>query len=592
MLRTVAQLLQRLSHLGVLGFMLLSLSQLTGAEALRQAPIVREHLSFTNPPPEAIINALLQSVNLYRQELRDGLQTSKRPLAQQNAEQQLLLSRLRSASYFEAQVEAQPYQPDAPLRYHLQTGRPFSIRTLTWDWPESLPQPLPSERLLSVGSLLEADLVLRTQAQLRREIQQRACYRHVDVQYELMLDRSAHAGDLRFYLAPSPEVTISDIIVEGAEGIRTSHIERLTMIQPGDCFQRPQLDQARLNLYESDLFARVDEWISEPNEDREVTVVLTVRERFHRTLKLGGGYDTDLGLGVSAQWLHRNFDRRGERLQLGADVNFLQQTLDASYTIPRRRLEWPTFIFSTQLQRSEFANQESVVWQKSVGLEQRLNPLWTFSPGLEIRSTWLWGDAQRERFEQFLLLPATLVRETRDNRLDPSSGSQFVGSVQPTFSLSGAQPDFALTRIGWQGYWGISPAQVLAINLDFTALVGLGEPLALDQLSITERLFAGGGGSVRGWDFQGVAPLSGGRTRILHSLEHRLRWSQRWGTVVFLDAAWLSATPTPQWSQASLGAGAGVRYFTDFAPLRLDIASPLPDWGQQWRFYFSIGQSF
>lgn len=574
------------------GLVLFGLSVASTADTLRQAPMVREHLEFVQTPPEAVINQLLQGVNQYRQELRDGLQVATRPSSQQNAEQQLLLDLLRSASYFDAQVEPSPFVSGAALQYRIQPGRAFRIRTLTWDWPDTLEQPLPSESLLSVGSLLEASTVLRTQTQLRRDIQQRACYRHVNVRYELLLDRPAQAGDLRFYLEDSPQVTIGEVIVNGADNVRASHIERLTQLQPGDCFQRPKLDQAQFNLYDSDLFARVDEWISEPNEQQEVTVVFTVRERFHRTLQLGGGVDTDLGVGLSAQWLHRNFDRRGERLLFSVDANFVQQTLDASYTIPRRRPEWPTFVFSTQLQRSEFADQESLVWQKRAGLEQRLHRDWTLSPSIELRSSWLWDDAQRDRFEQFLSLPTSLVRDTRDEVLNPSQGSRLIGSFQPTYSLSGEQPNFGLARIGWQGYGSLTPAQVLAANLDVTTLFGLGAPLVLSDLSITERLFAGGGGSVRGIGFQEAEPRTGGRTRILSSIEHRIQWTPRWGTVAFVDAAWLSAKTEPQWTEPSMGAGLGVRYFTDFAPIRLDVASSVPDWGDRWRLYFSIGQSF
>ena len=588
----MAQPWKRLSQFTALGLLFFSLSLASAAESLRQEAMTRAHLNFAQGLPDALISQLLEGVNLYRQELRDGLQIANRPLTQQNAERDLLLSHLRAASYFDAQVETQPHTVGAPLQYDIHPGRPFRIRTLTWDWPDTLPQPLPSESQLNVGSLLEASAVLRTQAQLRRDIQQLACYRHVNVRYELLLDRPAQAGDLRFYLEDSPEVTIKEVIVEGAEGIRTTHIERLTQLQPGDCFQRPKLDQARFNLYESDLFARVDEWISEPDDQQQVTVVFTVRERFHRTLQLGGGYDTDLGVGVSAQWLHRNFDRRGERLMLGADANFVQQTLDAAYTIPRRRQEWPTFVFSTQLQRSEFSNQDALVWQKRVGLEQRLSPLWTLNPSVELRSSWLWNDSRRDRFEQFLSLPVSLVRDSRNEILNPSSGTRFIASFEPTYSLSGDQPNFGLTRLGWQNYWGVTDRQVLAFSVEYATLFGLGDPLDLADLSITERLFAGGGGSVRGWAFQGVDPLTGGRTRVQQSLEHRIQWSQRWGTVAFLDAAWLSTRQQPDWSDPSLGAGLGLRYFTDFAPLRLDIASPLPDWGQRWRFYLSIGQSF
>lgn len=576
----------------LLGFMLVGFSPISWADAERLLPATRAHLNITETLPEAVMTQLLEGLNQYREELRSGLQMAKRTVSQQSAEQHILTEILRSASYFDAQVEAQSYRTGEPLRYTITPGLPYRIRTLNWDWPDDLTQPLPSQSLLSIGSLLDANAVLRAQAQLRRDIQQRACYRRVNVRYELNLDRSEGVGDLRFYLEDSPQVTIGEIVIRGADGIRDSHLERLTQLQPGDCFQRTRLDQAQFNLYESDLFVRVDESISEPNELGEVTVTFTVRERFHRTLQLGGGYDTDFGVGLSAQWIHRNFDRRGERLLLGADVNLAQQTLEASYTIPRRRPEWPTFIFSTQLKRSEFMSQDALVWQKRVGLEQRLNPRWTLSPGVEIRSVWLWDEARAERFEQFLSLPIALSRETRNEVLNPSSGSRFIASFQPTYSLSGAQPNFGLARLGWQSYWRLTDSQVVAFNTDYATLFGIGEPLELSDLTVTERLFAGGGGSLRGWEFQSVDPTTGGRTRFLQTVEHRVQWSQRWGTVTFVDAAWLSEQMQPQWIDPNFGLGFGVRYFTDFAPLRLDAASPLPDWGQNWRFYISLGQSF
>lgn len=576
--------------LGLLALLCLSVGTLQ-AES-RFEPTTADTLTFTSAVDNDLINRWREAIDRYRRDLRQGVQVATRPLSQQSAEMSILADHLRSAGYYNHDIQPRPEEDYARLRYRIDPGRRFVVRQIVWDWPEELATPLVAENSLQTGEPLVAQNILDVQTRLRREIQSSACFLQVNVRYELSLDRRGNAGDIRFYMDGSPQVTIAEVRVEGTDTVRPSYARRLTGLEPGDCFQRPRLDRARLNLYESNLFARVDEQISEPDENNEVVVTYQVQERFHRTLKLGGGYDTDGGPGVNAEWVHRNFSGRGERLMLGAQTSFLTQGIEASLTIPRRRPEWPRLTVSTSLERTIFAEQRSYVWQKGVNLEQILTDSWTGNQGLDVRSSWTTtGDGVTD-FEQWLALPSTLVRDTRDNVLDPRRGTRLLFGLTPNFSLSGTQPHYGQLRASWRGYWPQTSSMTLAATTEGTTLFGLGDDLDLAQLSVTERLYAGGGGSVRGWPFQGVDPTDGGRSRILQSLEQRIRWSERWGTVGFVDVAWLSEERVPDWDDPTLGAGFGVRYFTDFAPLRVDVGSPLPDWGSEWRFYFSIGQAF
>ncbi|MEX1057815.1 MAG: POTRA domain-containing protein [Natronospirillum sp.] len=266
---------------------------------------------------ETLATQWRDALDAYRQELRQGQTLATRPLTQQSAEIEILTDHLRSAGYYNFDIQPRPTENYDNLRYRVNPGRRFSVRQITWDWPDDLDAPLEAQAALPSGQPLIAQDILTVRSQLRREIQNTECYLRVNVGYELQLDRSAHAGDLRFFMEPSPQVTIGEITVTGTDSVRPSYAVRLTQLQPGDCFQRPQLDQARLNLYESNLFARVDEQLSTPDENNQVNVRYRVQERFHRTLSLGGGYDTDAGLGANAEWTHRNFSGRGERVVLG-----------------------------------------------------------------------------------------------------------------------------------------------------------------------------------------------------------------------------------------------------------------------------------
>lgn len=559
----------------------------------RMAEPTPDTLTYTAVVPEALEETWLEALADYRAALRRGEQVATRALAQQNAESALLLDSLRSQGYYNASVE--PLRPENldQLRYEIDPGQRFIIRRVEWEWPEPLTgNTLEAQSRLRAGQPLVAQTVLDTQTALRREIQSSACFLRVTVRYELNLDRRAHSGTLRFYMDPSPQVTLSGIEITGTETVRPDYATALTGLSPGDCFQRPQLDQARLNLYESNLFARVEEQISEPDENDQVQVTFRVQERFHRTLSLGGGYDTDSGFGISAEWRHRNIASRGEQLTLGSQVSQLRQAVYASLEIPRRSPRRPNITLSTRLERELVQESPAYEWQQGVLLEQRLWPDWTAAIGADLRSTWIREESGVTAFEQWLELPASVVRDTRDDPLDPRSGTRSIVGVTPTFSLSGTQPNYTTLNAGWRGYWSQSQRLTLALSGDATTLSGLGGALNLSDLRSTERLYAGGGGSLRGWPYQEVPPASGGRTRVLASLEQRLRITENWGGVAFTDAAWLSEQTTLSQDDGSYGAGIGIRYFTSFAPLRADIASPLPDWGSAWRFYFSIGQAF
>ncbi|MGB1027876.1 MAG: BamA/TamA family outer membrane protein, partial [Rhodospirillaceae bacterium] len=82
-------------------------------------------------------------------------------------------------------------------------------------------------------------------------------------------------------------------------------------------------------------------------------------------------------------------------------------------------------------------------------------------------------------------------------------------------------------------------------------------------------------------------------------VEARAKVTETIAVVPFLEAASVttSSYPDPTGGEDGLffGAGLGVRYHTDFGPIRADLAIPLnrragvDDWFQ---FYVSIGQAF
>jgi translocation and assembly module TamA len=121
-----------------------------------------------------------------------------------------------------------------------------------------------------------------------------------------------------------------------------------------------------------------------------------------------------------------------------------------------------------------------------------------------------------------------------------------------------------------------------------------------DRIAPSRRFYAGGGGSVRGYSFQGLGPRDpvfddpiGGRSLAEFALEARVRIGN-FGIVPFIDAGNIYTSPLPELDDLRFGAGIGVRYHTRFGPIRVDVGTPLSRQSGDPRVavYVSLGQAF
>ena len=197
----------------------------------------------------------------------------------------------------------------------------------------------------------------------------------------------------------------------------------------------------------------------------------------------------------------------------------------------------------------------------------------------------------------FSALVAVAV-DRSDNPLDPHRGWKLELRGEPT-GITGDNT-LAYLRMQAQGsaYLSLDKAggTVIAGRAKFGTIAGGTIP----EVPAANRFFAGGGGSVRGFEYQGVGPRysdntpEGGLSLFEASLEVRQRLPWRLGLVGFLDAGSVGQAVNPDFNNLSFGAGFGLRYDLGFGPLRADFAVPIdrPKGSAAFQIYISIGQSF
>ena len=107
------------------------------------------------------------------------------------------------------------------------------------------------------------------------------------------------------------------------------------------------------------------------------------------------------------------------------------------------------------------------------------------------------------------------------------------------------------------------------------------------------------GGSVRGFSYQNIGPRDvlnnpvGGKSLFELGAEARIRFGS-FGVVPFVDAGNVYASGLPGLDRLRIGAGIGVRYYTNFGPLRVDVGTPINPQPGDSRIgvYVSLGQAF
>ena len=219
--------------------------------------------------------------------------------------------------------------------------------------------------------------------------------------------------------------------------------------------------------------------------------------------------------------------------------------------------------------------QSNFIWQKK----------WTWTYGAELLATderGVFGPGGIKDKRTFLIaaLPLSLGYDGSDSLLDPTRGFRLSGRISPELSAHGGKFAYARAQIDASAYHPASDSVVLAGRVRFGSIFGAN----LFDIAPSRRFYSGGGGSVRGYGYQQLGPKDmdgdpiGGRGLAEFGLETRIRLKQfggNFGIVPFFDGGSLTTKALPDLQNWRFAAGIGLRYYSSFGPIRVDLGVPL-----------------
>ena len=413
-------------------------------------------------------------------------------------------------------------------------------------------------------------------------------------------DHTNRTLDAEVHIAPGEFVRMGDIERQGAETVRDSYIENMRIWRKGRPWNQARIETLRENLRATGLFQSID-IIPAKHEDAEGNrpVALTLAGAPERTVSAALKYHSDFGPGFQANWEHRNLTGRGDSLRLTLPLWLDMQEFTANYRLPFFLRKDQDFIAGGGVLNQDTDAYRVSSGAFSAGIERRLSRWWSaFVKGSVEGGTIKEPDEPSREYLMFGL-PLGLTYDNTRSLLDAVKGERVMLAVTPYTGEYDKNFNAVRTRLEAQTFVPLvgEDKLVLALRGVLGAIAGADS----GDVPPSVRFYSGGGGSVRGYEYQSIGPRNdkdkplGGGSLAEMSAEARYKFTPEWGAVAFVDGGTVYDNVFDNATQSMrFGAGVGLRIYTAIGPIRVDLATPLNprDDDDPLQFYISIGQSF
>jgi translocation and assembly module TamA len=535
--------------------------------------------------------------------------------ARAQEDEKLATRLLYSEGYYDATALASLDQAgDGTLKAVISVtpGKRYKIGNIVITADQTVPPGLVRDSLpLKSGDFIVATLVESAEANVALKLPENG-YPFAKVgERDILLDPATVTGDYTLPVEVGPRGTFRKIVTSGEkQAFGADHMEVIKRYKPGQIYDSRKVDDLRKALVATALFSSVSVepvQTGEAGPDGTEYVDLMVEQEAGppRTLAGEGGYGTGQGFRAEGTWTHRNMFRPEGALILGAIAGTQEQGASATFRRSNAGKRDKTFQTGITLNHQNYDAYEAFTAGLNVGWSRQSTPIfqkrWTYSYGAEVLLTneqvvtnLLTADKTRRTY--FIGgLPVQIGYDRSNDLLNPTKGFRANVRAEPEGSLQGNFSPYLRASFDLTGYYPVSDGLVIAGRAKVGTISGVGR----DDIAPSRRIYAGGGGSVRGFGYQELGPKDanndpvGGRSVNEFAVEGRYRFGN-YGVVAFVDAGQVYESAMPKFDDMRYGVGIGGRFYTNFGPFRADIAMPINRQPGESKFalYIGIGQAF
>ena len=431
-------------------------------------------------------------------------------------------------------------------------------------------------------------------------------YAYADVNPITKINESSRTVDVNIEVDRGRKVYVGEITVIGNTRTLDNVIRREFRLKEGELFDSVKLKRSKQRINNLQFFEDVKIDTRRGKEPDLVEIITTVTERQTGSINVGAGFSSNENLIFNAGISQNNFMGTGRRVVFSTNLSSRRSDYNLSLTDPR--------LFDTELSGGVDAfNTKTNYWSymakrtgggirigKSLSEYDWLGINYNYAD-IEISDVKVATSYLKNENRTTSRISPSFIRDTRDNFMNPSSGSRHVVRLDLA-GLGGTK----FHKASYEGshYWPIIGKLVGMVHGEISWADGY----AADSLPAFERYYMGGPKSLRGYQIRNVGPKDslgnplGGNQSLLLNLELQYPFTKGLRGFAFYDRGQLygggddTSTTSTTWDLAKMrdSIGAGVRFLSPFGPVglaygvKLDKATGEKD-GE---FHFSAGNSF
>jgi outer membrane protein insertion porin family len=512
----------------------------------------------------------------------------------------------------------------AKVDYQVVEGVQYRVGTIgiTQQVPDIKTDDLKKELILKEGKIFNIKRMRKDISIIEEEVGNLG-YAFVKVAPQMHKDPEKKIINLNYVIEPGEIVTINDVIISGNDVTKDRVIRRYIYLAPGDKFNARDLKDSKNALGRTGFFEKVDVESQRISEDK-INLLVKIKETSTGTISAGGGYGSYEGLMVNASISDRNFFGTGINTTLGFELSKVSTNYNVSFVNPKVWDSMYSFGLSLYKRDYEYIDYTQDQLGGTMTLGREFYRYFHASVGIgyvdnqstinddsnltDFFNPYLYND-QYEKSSIF----ASLNFDNTDDFYNAREGmraainlefAQLDGDDYNATTYPGGYADIVKTSAKVGFYYGLEDW----IDYDLILrLKGRMTTIESDEdryIPISEKLFMGGIGSVRGFNPYSLAPyndpndpysgLKGGKHRASASVEASIPLSEaaKMRLAFFYDYGMIGEDDFNEITRSSTGAV--IEWQSGFGPINLVFAYPIDEQtGDQTAvFEFSMGTRF
>ena len=447
-----------------------------------------------------------------------------------------------------------------------------------------------------------------------------------DAEPEIATRRNSETGtvDVSVTIAENRKSVVRELVIKGNAKTSDNLVRTQLAFAVGQPLDLSKVSESRRNLYNTGAYTTVEiareEIENAPEEPgiRPVRVTVQLREVQPYQVRYGGSYDTERGPGVILDI--ENYNSLGSARTLGLRTRYDSQLREArlyfSQPLLRRFPVRTTITPYWRQERNPSTEQSDGFDVDRIGAsfqqEARFRRFYVFNYGYRIERsvTTIRSEVPVPEVPLRIAgLTSALTRETRDDALDATRGSLFSSALQFSPKLLGSEVPFVKFFSQYFRYIPLEPPRTDIFTgkterprFVYAGAVRLGLARGLSGMEVpfSERFFAGGANTLRGFEQNTVGPIDfdvpqGGEAMFVINNEIRHPLFSIFDIAAFSDIGNVYRRIEDfSFSDIRKTAGLGLRVRTRWVLVRFDYGLKLDrrEGERLGRFFFSIGQAW